>query len=104
MLQAQCEGKTKHKYVVEAMRWQVLVRATAGRLDKLVVSAMRGYAVVWRTPCSLQYLLREMFTRRPCGGNSSEVLSVKAMRELAVVRRIFLSVDILFTTPCENKL
>ena len=56
------------------------VRATAERLDKLVISAMRGYAVVRRTPCCLEYFLRETYTRRPCGGNSSEVLSVTAMR------------------------
>ena len=68
------------KHVVEAMRWYVLVTATAERLDKIVMSAMRGYAVMRRTPCSLEYLLSEVFTRTPCGGNSSEALSVEAAR------------------------
>ena len=56
MLQAQCDGKTEQKLVVEAMRWKVFVRATAERLDKLVMSAVRGCAVVRRTPCSLASL------------------------------------------------
>ena len=80
MLQAQCEDKTQDKLVVEAMRWYVLVRATVERLDKLVMSAVRRYAVVRRTPSSLGEFPREIITRRPCGGNSSEVLSAKAMR------------------------
>ena len=80
MLQAQCEGDTQHKLVVEAMRWYVFVRATAERHGKHVMGAMRGYAVVRRTPCCLVYLIHEILTRGPCGGNSSEVLSMKAMR------------------------
>ena len=33
--------KTQHK-LVQVMRWKILVRATAERLDKLVMSSMRG--------------------------------------------------------------
>ena len=79
MLQAQCEDKSQDK-LVEAMRWKILVRATVERLDKLVMSAVRSYAVVGRTPISLEKFLREAPTRRPCRGSFSEVLSVKAMQ------------------------
>ena len=54
MLQAQCDGKTQRK-LVEAMLWSVLVRSNAERLDKLVMSEVRGYAVVRRTQFSLGY-------------------------------------------------
>ena len=54
-------SKAHHKFVVEAVRWLILVRATAERLDKLVMSAMRKYAVVRRTPFCLGFIMRENF-------------------------------------------
>ena len=75
MLQAQCEGKTQHKLVVEAMRSQILVRATAERLDKLVMSSVRGCAVVRRTPCSLGIFLVKFFHK-----GHAEVILVRCSR------------------------
>ena len=64
MLQAECKGKAKHKLVVEATQWKILVIATAERLDMLVIRATRSYAVVMRTPCSLgKFLTRNFHTK-----------------------------------------
>ena len=80
------------------------MRATAERLGKLVMSAERGYAAVRRTPCSLVFFLSEIIAQRPSGGSYSEALSAKALRGKVVMSRVLLNLDILFTTPCENKL
>ena len=48
-------------------------------------------------------IFRGILTCEPCGGNSSEALSARAVRGYEVVRRNFLVLDIVSAAPCENK-